>query len=121
MKTRKRLGKDTTMDDKGQTNLKGVTKDEISIKKKGFNVKIVNSHMRMYDDSKRRIWWIGWRQWFRSKWRDKVDIAGQTKDEGEITSTGHFGTYQRMCGFGGGECRSVFRTLRENVNIIYPI
>ena len=31
-----------------------------------------------------------------------------------LTSTGNFGTYQRMCGFGGGECRSVFRTLREN-------
>ena len=86
MKTRKRLGKDTTTDDKGQADLKGVTKDEISTKKKGFNVKIVNSNMRMYDDSKRRIWWIGWQQWFGwkewiySKWRDKVDIAGQTED-----------------------------------------
>ena len=25
----------------------------------------------------------------------------------------NFGTYQRMCGFGGGECRSVIRTLCE--------
>ena len=74
--------------------------------------------------NEQRIWWIGWRQWFGwkewvySKWRDKVDIAGQTEDEGETTSIGNFGTYRRMCGFGGGECRSVFRTLREKVKII---
>ena len=96
MKTRKKLGKDTTTDDKGQE----------------------------YDEREQRIWWIGCRQWFGwnewmySKWRDKVDIAGETKAEGEITSTDNFGTYRRMCGFRGGECRSVFRTLRENVNII---
>ena len=48
-----------------------------------------------------------------SKWRDKVDIAGETVDEGEITSPNNFGTYRRMCGFGGGECRSVIRTLHE--------
>ena len=75
--TRKRLGIDTTTDDKGQADLKGVTKDEISTKKKRFNVKIVNSNMRMYDDSKRRIWWIGWQQWLGwkewtySKWRER--------------------------------------------------
>ena len=33
--------------------------------------------------------------------------------EWTITSSDNFGTYQRMCGFGGGECCSVFRTLRE--------
>ena len=39
---------------------------------------------------------------------------GETKETlGEITSTGNFGTYRSMCGFGGGECRSVIRTLRE--------
>ena len=33
--------------------------------------------------------------------------------EWRITSSDNFGTYRRMCGFGGGECRSVFRTLSE--------
>ena len=28
-------------------------------------------------------------------------------------SIGNFGTYRRMCGFEGGECRSVIHTLRE--------
>ena len=99
MKTRKTPSRDTTTEDKGQE----------------------------YGEREQRIWWIGWRQWFGwkewvySKWRDKIDIAGQTEDEGEITSTGNFGTYRRMCGFGGGECRSVFRTLREKIKIIYPI
>ena len=32
-----------------------------------------------------------------------------------LTITDNFGTYRRMCGFGGGECRSVFRTLREKL------
>ena len=99
MNTVKRPSRDTTTDDKGQE----------------------------YDEKEQRIWWIGWRQWYGwkewiySKWKDKVDIAGETEDEGEITSTGNFGTYRRMCGFGGGECRSVFRTLREKIKIIYPI
>ena len=48
---------------------------------------------------KYRIWWIGWKEWIYSEWR--------------ITSSDNFGTYRRMCGFGGGECRSVNRTLRE--------
>ena len=56
---------------------------------------------------------VRWKEWMYSKWRDKVDIAGETKADGEITSTGNFDTYRRMCGFGGGECLSVFRTLRE--------
>ena len=91
MKTRKRPGNDTTTDDKDQE----------------------------YDEREQTIWWIRWRQWFGwkgwiySKWRDKVDIAGETEAEGEITSTGNFGTCRRMCGFGGGECRSVIDTLRE--------
>ena len=55
----------------------------------------------------------GWKEWTCSKWRDKVDIAGEMEDEGEITSTGNFGTYRRMCGFGGGECRSENCTLHE--------
>ena len=42
-----------------------------------------------------------------------VDIAGETEAEGEITSTDNFSRYQRLCGFGGGECCSVIRTLRE--------
>ena len=68
MKTRKRPGKDTTTDDKGQE----------------------------YDKREQRIWWIGWQQWFGFKewtcsiWRDKVDIAGETEDEGEITSTDNY-------------------------------
>ena len=75
------------MDDKGQAD-----NGEITTKKEGFNVKILNSSMTFYDDSERRIWWIGWRQWFGwkewtwSKWRDKVDIADETEgttDEGE--------------------------------------
>ena len=32
-----------------------------------------------------------------------------------LTITDNFGTYRRMCGFGGGECRSVFCTLREKL------
>ena len=48
-----------------------------------------------------------------SKWRDKVDIAGEMEDEGEITSTDNFGTYWRMCRFGGGECCSVICTLHK--------
>ena len=75
------------MDDKGQAD-----NGEITTKKEGFNVKILNSSMTFYDDSERRIWWIGQRQWFGwkewtwSKWRDKVDIADETEgttDEGE--------------------------------------
>ena len=79
MNTRKMPTRRTTTNDKDQANLKGVTKDDISTKKKGFNVKIVNSNMRLYDDNNRRIWWIGRRQWFGwkewtcSKWRDKVE------------------------------------------------
>ena len=30
-----------------------------------------------------------------------------------LTITDNFGTYWRMCGFGRGECRSVFCTVRE--------
>ena len=91
MKTRKTPSRDTTTEDKGQE----------------------------YGEKEQRIWWIGWRQWFGwkewtfSKWRDKVDIAGETEAEGEITSTDNFSRYQRLCGFGGGECCSVIRTLRE--------
>ena len=33
-----------------------------------------------------------------------------------LTITDSFGTYQRMCGFGGGECRSVICTLREKLH-----
>ena len=33
--------------------------------------------------------------------------------EWRITRSDNFGTYRRMCGFGGGECRSVNRTLHE--------
>ena len=79
MKTRKRLGKDTTTDDKGQE----------------------------YDEREQRIWWIEWQQWFGrkewtySKWRDKVDIAGETEAEGEITSTDNFGTYGGCAGSEG--------------------
>ena len=40
--------------------------------------------------------------------------------EWRITSSDIFGTYRRMCGFGGGECRSVFRTLHKKC-IKYPI
>ena len=47
------------MDDNDQVDLKGVTKDEISTKQ-GSNIKIMNSNVRLYDDSERRIWWIGW-------------------------------------------------------------
>ena len=92
MKTRKRPVKDTTTDDMGS---------------------------KRHYKREQRIWWIvcrqwfGWNEWMYSKWRDKVHIAGETEAEGEITSTGNFGTYRRMCGFGGGECRSVIRTLRE--------
>ena len=95
--------------------MKGVTHDEILTKKEGSNVKIVNSNIRLYNDSEPRIWWIEWRQWFGweewacSKWRDKVDIARETEDEEEITNTGNFGTHR----FGGGGCRSVICTLRE--------
>ena len=56
---RKRPSRHTTEDDKGQANLKCVTQGEISTKE-GSNVKIVNSNMRLYDDSERRIWWIRW-------------------------------------------------------------
>ena len=48
-----------------------------------------------------------------SNWRDKVDIAGDTEDGEEITSIGNFGTYRKMCEFGGGECHNVIRTLCE--------
>ena len=64
MKTRKRSGKDTATDDKGQADLKGVTNDEISTKKEGSNGKNVNTNARLYDDREQRIWWITWRQWF---------------------------------------------------------
>ena len=43
-----------------QADLKDVSHDEISTKKEGFNVKIVNSNARLYAESERRIWWIGW-------------------------------------------------------------
>ena len=88
---RKRPSTRTTMDNKGQEDLKSVSEDEI-LTKEGSNVKILNSNMRSYDDGERRIWWIGWRQWFGwtvwtcSKWRDKVDIASEmegTMDDGE--------------------------------------
>ena len=84
----KRPSRCTTMDDKGQTDLKGVTHDEISTKE-GYNVRIVNSNARVNDESERRIWWIrcrqwfGWKVWACSKWRDKVDIAGETDNEEE--------------------------------------
>ena len=91
MNTIKRSSRGTTKDNKGQANLKGVTNDEILTKKEGSNVKILNSNIRLFNDIQRIIWWIGWRQWFGweewslSKWRDKVDIAGEmegTTDEG---------------------------------------
>ena len=110
---RKRLSRHTTTDDKDQADLKSVTQDDISTKKKGSNVRMINSKKRFYDENERRIWgigrrqWFGWKEWMCSKWRDKVDIVGEMEDEGEITSTGNFGTYRRMCGFGGGACRSV--------------
>ena len=50
----KRPRRGTTMDDKGQAD-----NGEITTKKEGFNVKILNSSMTFYDDSERRIWWIG--------------------------------------------------------------
>ena len=81
---RKRPSRCTTMGDKRQADFKGVSHDEISTKKEGSSVRIVNSNARLYDESERRIWWIRWRQWFGwkewtcSKWRDKVDIAGET-------------------------------------------
>ena len=50
MKTRKRLGKDTTTDDKDQADLKGVTNDEILTKKEGSNGKNVNTIVRLYDE-----------------------------------------------------------------------
>ena len=83
MNTRKRPSRCITTDDKGQENLKGVTKEEISTKE-GSNMKIINSNVRLYNESEQRIWWIGWQQWFGwkewtcSKWRDKVDLAGET-------------------------------------------
>ena len=43
------------MDDKGQADLKSVTNYEITTKE-GSIVKILNSNMRLYDDSERRIW-----------------------------------------------------------------
>ena len=92
--------------------------------------------------SKQKLWWIGWRQWFGwkewmcSKWRDKVNITreverttsrqpNKTGNQGEngrtrLTITDSFGTYRRMCGFGGGECRSVIHTLRGNCNFVPP-
>ena len=48
---RKRPTRRTTMDDKDQANLKGVTHDEILTKKEGSNVRIVNSNVRLYDES----------------------------------------------------------------------
>ena len=57
--TRKRKSRRTTMDDKGQADLKGVTNYEISTKKENSNVEIVNSNARFYDESERRIWCIG--------------------------------------------------------------
>ena len=74
------------MDDKGHPDLKGVANDEISAKKERSNGKNVNTNARLYDEIEQRIWWIGWQQWFGwkermySKWRDKVDIVGQTED-----------------------------------------
>ena len=47
----KRSSRGTSMDDKGQVDLKGVSQDEISIKKEGSNVKMINSNMRLYDES----------------------------------------------------------------------
>ena len=94
MNTVKRPSRATTTDDKGQADLKGVTKDEISTKE-GSNMKIMSSKVRLYEESERRIWLIGWQQWFGwkewmcSKWRDKVNIAGEMENEGEITSTGN--------------------------------
>ena len=92
MNMRKRPTRCTTTDNKGQADLKVGTKDNILTKKEGSNVRI-NCNAILYDESERRIWWIGWRQWFGwkewtcSKWRDKVDIAGETEpgtiDEGE--------------------------------------
>ena len=91
---RKRPSRRTTMDDKGlacKADLKGVTQDEFSTKECS-DVRIVNSNVRLYDESERRIWWIRWRQWFGSKewtcskWKDKVNRAGETDgttDEGE--------------------------------------
>ena len=89
---RKRPSRVTTTDIKGQADLKCITENEILTTREGYNVKILHSNMRLYDDSERRIWWIRWRQWFGwkewtcSKWRDKVDIGGEiegTMDEGE--------------------------------------
>ena len=40
--------------------------------------------------------------------------------EWRITSSDNFGTYRRMCGFRGDECRSVIRTQREK-HMEYPI
>ena len=45
----------TTIDDKGQADLKVDTKDEI-LTKEGSNVSIGNSNTRLYNESERRIW-----------------------------------------------------------------
>ena len=52
---RKRPSRRTTMEDKGQADLKGVTHDEISTKKEGSNVRTINSNTRLYDESELRI------------------------------------------------------------------
>ena len=83
MRNRPRRG--TTANNKGEADLKGVSNNEISTKKEGSNVRIVNSNARLYDESERRIWWIGWSQgfmwkeWTCPKWKDKVDRAGKTE------------------------------------------
>ena len=46
----KRLGTATTTDDKGQADLKGVTKDETSTKE-GSNMKMINSNVILYNES----------------------------------------------------------------------
>ena len=51
--TRKRPSKCSTMDDKGQVDLKGVSNDEIPTKKDSSNGKNVNTNARLYDE--RRI------------------------------------------------------------------
>ena len=38
-----------------QADLKDVSHDEISTKKEGFNVRIVNSNARLYNESEQRI------------------------------------------------------------------
>ena len=56
---KKRPSRRTTTDNKGQTDLKGVTQDDITTKE-GSNVRI-NCNAILYDESEQNIWWIGWR------------------------------------------------------------